>query len=651
MNESANIKAGLSEPQIDVAVLCVTSADEQHIRAPEDQYLLKALGEVCTRTLLVVPQAQIDAYGREPGYAEFADEIIGASGTTGRLNFYAQSAEHVGKDVTGDVLLCDVSLIGPMQSLTSLIQARNESGHDMMSAFSSHPMLARSGGGGNGLELVCESSWLQISPELWATGLVQSILAQHKNSAIGAGLPKAEAALAKALGEPSDRWSFGCFSSRFETISQQPHLLESGALIEQGHPFLHRSFLLLDPLVFEMETLDGRRTLDAIAEYTDYDVDMVWDVILRSNSLRDIEAKFEELTIIDHDEIKRKSEKLTSRAAMVCHVYYSEFIHEVLKHFRLMPANSTLLVSVASEDGAKYVENAIKAKKVANYKIKVVEKNQGRDMSSLFITFREEFLGEDIDVALRLHSKKSPQVAPHISNSFREHLLENLIKNRAFVQRIVRLFEQNPKIGLVLPPTIHIGFGTLGHSWFTNRIGVSKTAERLGLKVKLDDHTPVAPYGTMFWFRPKALLPMFAERWRWDEFNPEPNHVDGGLAHIMERLIGYVAQSEGFRVLHVANRRQAERNYVKLQFKLQRLSAAFPSADIRQQVKIADSAFKPVVPFTQSLWHRWRTARTKIKRNHPSLWNAIKPFLRVGRAAFIEAPRFLRLQFKRLLRT
>ena len=61
------------------------------------------------------------------------------------------------------------------------------------------------------------------------------------------------------------------------------------------------------------------------------------------------------------------------------------------------------------------------------------------------------------------------------------------------------------------------------------------------MDVPLDDHTPMAPYGTMYWFRTDALLRMFEWTWRWEDYNAEPHHIDGGLAHrarAVDRLCG-----------------------------------------------------------------------------------------------------------------
>jgi rhamnosyltransferase len=94
--------------------------------------------------------------------------------------------------------------------------------------------------------------------------------------------------------------------------------------------------------------------------------------------------------------------------------------------------------------------------------------------------------------------------------------------------------------------------------------------------VQFDETTPVAPYGTMFWFRPKALRKLFSYPWRWSDFNCEPHHVDGGLAHALERVIAYVAQDAGYATFQVSNLRLAEQSYTLLEWKLQSLLALLP---------------------------------------------------------------------------
>ena len=57
-----------------------------------------------------------------------------------------------------------------------------------------------------------------------------------------------------------------------------------------------------------------------------------------------------------------------------------------------------------------------------------------------------------------------------------------------------------------------------------------------------------------------------------DDYNAEPHHVDGGLAHVQERLICYVAQDAGYTTEQIISSHLAGWNYAMMEYKLQKLS-------------------------------------------------------------------------------
>ncbi|MEM6906797.1 MAG: rhamnan synthesis F family protein, partial [Pseudomonadota bacterium] len=201
--------------------------------------------------------------------------------------------------------------------------------------------------------------------------------------------------------------------------------------------------------------------------------------------------------------------------------------------------------------------------------------------------------------------------------------------SRAYVARLFDIIEANPNVGVVIPPTVHIGYGTLGHAWFTNRRAVTRTMRLMGIKLPLDEHTPLAAYGTMYWFRPQALRRMFEHPWKWEDYNAEPHHVDGGMAHVQERLICYAAQADKFRTLSVMNPRAAARNYAKLEYKHQLLASCFKSGDIRRiliEARRAPVEIKPLPPMSRAAFYDW-VARTytSTQSSWPWFWKATQP--------------------------
>ena len=57
---------------------------------------------------------------------------------------------------------------------------------------------------------------------------------------------------------------------------------------------------------------------------------------------------------------------------------------------------------------------------------------------------------------------------------------------------------------------------------------------------------PIAPFGSVFWFRVKALAPLFDHGWKHEDFPPEPLPQDGTISHAIERIYPFVAQGAGY---------------------------------------------------------------------------------------------------------
>jgi hypothetical protein len=129
---------------------------------------------------------------------------------------------------------------------------------------------------------------------------------------------------------------------------------------------------------------------------------------------------------------------------------------------------------------------------------------------------------------------------------------------------------------------------------------------------------------------------MFRYDWKWEDYNAEPDHIDGGLAHVQERLLCYCAQQQGFRTLAVMSAGQAARNYLKLEYKHQILSNCFPVRDIRLQYRLAKAVnWKKMksyyVRFLDSLERndeRFHLMAPKLWAKSRTMVNAIWPLLK-----------------------
>ncbi len=391
-------------------------------------------------------------------------------------------------------------------------------------------------------------------------------------------------ALVQLLQDNAVSVAFLLSASTFAT--PQPALQEIHGLIGGGSPCLPLATLTLDPLLHDIQALRLRDAIDALRNHDPELYRATISYVTRHLEMRDFNTIADQYEVIANTSPSDANKpRAFGTLAVFIHAYYSEMMDEFWVLIDRLPPDRHLFITTACVKERDAIQRYLRNHGVgtASMTVRVVAQNRGRDMGSLFITWRDVVLSGRYSVALRLHSKRTPQVAPQVGQSFKAHLFDNLVGSRGHVSGILDLIDAQPDIGMIIAPVIHIGFATLGHGWFNNLNGVQVAMLRLGIDVPLDANTPVAANGTMYWFRTDALRMMFETPWQWEEYNAEPNHVDGGLAHVQERLLGYCAQARGYRVVSVLTPKSAARGYAHLEYKLQRLAAHLPNGNIVDQ--------------------------------------------------------------------
>ena len=452
----------------------------------------------------------------------------------------------------------------------------------------------------------------------WVEGLdVDGGEAEFKTGMLG---------LAKLLDRKGLKVFYPVADDFFETAD--PRIYEVHKIAASRGPAIPAAVFFLDPVLHDLNAIYLRRALDTLRETSPEFYAAIMHFGVRRLPAREFSMVTDQYEIIPEIATHPgKTEWSFGRIAVFIHAFYSNMMPEFWDRLQAIPTDFDLFISTSSEADKAIIDDFLTEHGFPDNRrdVRVVEQNRGRDMSSLFITFRDVILDDRYEVALRLHSKRTPQVSRQVGESFKDHLFENLVGSPDHVRNILDMLEDQPDIGLVIPPVIHIGFGTLGHSWFDNRTALTKLLKDMEIEVPLDAHTPVAPYGTMYWFRTRALRVMFSWNWKWEDYNAEPNHIDGGLAHVQERLIGYVSQAKGYRTVSVLTPRNAARGYAKLEYKLALLSSFLVSGNIyhqRMELAARHSATR------QSLYHILGTRYSSFLQKHPGSRRFISPIAR-----------------------
>jgi lipopolysaccharide biosynthesis protein len=150
----------------------------------------------------------------------------------------------------------------------------------------------------------------------------------------------------------------------------------------------------------------------------------------------------------------------------------------------------------------------------------------------------------------------------------------------------------------------------------------------------IDEETPIAPLGGMYWARTAALRKLFSHEWKWSDFAEEPGNYDGTTTHILERMIAYAAQDSGYLSRWVMTPEHAASNYVKLEYKHQRLAAMTPFGMLNDQIDWLNQKLPPKKKMKGDfISHQFHTAADHMLKNYPLVANSIRPIWKSAKKA------------------
>lgn len=346
------------------------------------------------------------------------------------------------------------------------------------------------------------------------------------------------------------RWQAYAHWEGLEKITDYPMLKMPVELLHRTHcPFFKRRSFMHNHGDF-MHSTAGEpsvRLMEFLEKETSYDVDMIWENILRCENMADIKRCLGLNYLASSEQSPDMSAVIQNhKVALVYHFYYKECLEDLLHYASSMPKEADIYITTGSEEKKQWLENAFQD--FPNKIEVIIVENRGRDVSALLIGARD--IVSRYEYICFAHDKKVAHVKPQTQGSgWSYKCFESLLKNRHQVNNIIKLFEDHPRLGLLTPapPNHAIYYPTLGLEWAANYDGVMDLAKKMGLHVPISrDKEPIAPLGTIFWFRTKAMQFLFDIDWKYEDFPEEPAGNDGLISHAIERLYGFIPQEYGY---------------------------------------------------------------------------------------------------------
>ena len=345
--------------------------------------------------------------------------------------------------------------------------------------------------------------------------------------------------------------------------------------------FFHSYWDILDNCVGEVSYL----LMDYIKNHTNYDTNLIWENVLRCENMSKIKNCLQlnyVLPIQENDESKQASVYKNKKVALIFHAYFKDLADSTYHYINSMPKESDIYITTDTEEKKAFFENMFEGHKFNKLEVILIQ-NRGRDVSALLVGCRDFVM--DYDYICFAHDKKVSQLRYlSIGAAFAYQCLENILGTEGYVKNIITLFENNPRLGIVMPPPpIHSDyFFTLTNGWSENYQGVQLLCDRLNINVPMSKEiSPISPLGTMFWFRPKGMKKLFDYNWNYEDFPQEPNKLDGSLLHVIERIYSLAEQDAGYYAAWCLNEKFSSIMVTNLNYMLSGVLSGLAKNDVQ----------------------------------------------------------------------
>lgn len=234
------------------------------------------------------------------------------------------------------------------------------------------------------------------------------------------------------------------------------------------------------------------------------------------------------------------------------HLYNKHLFPEIYGYLKNFPVQFDLYLTVTDEKFIAVLDKVFDKTALPNLgrlKILLVD-NRGRDVAPWLVNTAEFQSGYDL--FCHLHTKESLQYEGTVGRDWRDFLMVNLLHRQAVID-ILNLFAGDAELGVVFPePFTYISdiysvaklrlLGTMGEDKM-----IGQLLSEMGLDDSVERYAVTYSIGTMMWYRPAALKPLFEFGWETEDFPEEPIDVGGTIAHAIERLPALVAHAIGYR--------------------------------------------------------------------------------------------------------
>lgn len=528
--------------------------DKDQIADEYNFYFLKELRKELDK-LVVICNGGVSEEGKIR-FEEIADEVILRKNEGYDITAYNIGLKKIGYNADGkydEVVICNSTMFGPLYSFDEMFDSMQKKDLDFWGITNFHEVPFDPFGT---VEYGYLPKHVQSFFMVFRKSLTQSksFTEYWRKMPVIDSYEKAigyhEAVFTKKFSDKGFRWGVYVNSDDLEGYTYDPLRDFPDIMIEQRRcPVIKKRSFFHE--YGEAVSRSGGEAMKEVMKFvenkTEYDVNMIWTNIIRLQNMADIKKRLHLNYVLPTKKSALKT-KTSFNIAAVIHIYYEELAEMCCRYASQLPEYVDIYVTAPNEDKLKIVKEAFTPITDKKVEFRIVG-NRGRDVAPFLVGCKD--LIDKYDLICKVHDKKVYQIKPmSIGESWNNMCFDNMLKNKNYIENIINLFNVNEKLGMLMPPIPVHGpyYPTTGKGeWGENFPDAKELADKLGLKCDMvESKEPVAPLGSMFWFRTDALKGLFDVDWQYDDFPKEPIADDHTILHAIERIYPFCVQDRGY---------------------------------------------------------------------------------------------------------
>ena len=257
-----------------------------------------------------------------------------------------------------------------------------------------------------------------------------------------------------------------------------------------------------------------------------------------------------EIPLIDRSKFNLINLQRNALVFVQAHVFYIDLLPDIVTKSNNFPVPFDLYITTNTKEKKNFIEDYLKRNSIANkYEVLFIE-NKGRDIIPFLTQVKD--IWENYKYFCHIHTKKHGY-DEQIGYNWQGYLYNNLLGDKDIISKILTDFENNNKLGVIIPDHFYSQIKYSFYMDFRNIKHLYNLFETLFpfLKLKIGDVLDF-PIGNMFWARTSAVYQIFDDKII-KKCPEEKGQLDGTMLHAIERIWLYLAKLNGFYYKSVLN--------------------------------------------------------------------------------------------------